>query len=320
VSESLEKRAPPAALVAEKASECARVVPDGFHVFVGALEENFGESLQAVLLYGSFLHSYDLKDSVVDLYALVDDYDKAYTSSLFTFLNKIVPPNVFYLELEHEGMILRCKYGVITLSDFERGASTWFHSYIWGRFSQPVRLLYSKNELAKAQVLKTLAQATVTFLRATVPALGRSVVDTETIWSRGLALSYDAELRPEKKNRARQLTHLNMGDYIRLTAHSQELIESLDALPHDKYNCTANEKESLRTLRKWRLRRWQGRILSVMRLTKAVFTFRDCVDYAAWKIARHTGIEIEVTSRLRKHPILFGANVLWQLIRQGVMH
>ncbi|NKB37246.1 MAG: hypothetical protein GKR93_08760 [Gammaproteobacteria bacterium] len=318
--DAVNNLAPPAALVAEKASECARVVPGGFHVFVGALEKHFGESLQAVLLYGSCLHSYDLKDSVVDLYVLVDDYDKAYTSSLFSYLNKIVPPNVFYLELEHEGMTLRCKYGVITLSDFEKGASSWFHSYIWGRFSQPVRLLYFRNEDARLKVLETLAQATITFLRATVPALGRSVVDTETIWSRGLALSYNAELRPEQKNRARQLTHLNMGDYIRLTAYSQEMIELLEALPHDRYNCTANEKECLRALRKWRFRRWQGRVLSVMRLTKAVFTFRDCVDYAAWKIERHTGIKIELTTRLRNHPILFGGKVLWQLIRQGVMH
>ncbi len=318
--ERIDVLSPPAALVAEKASECARIVPAGFHVFVGALEKQFGESLQAVLLYGSCLHSYDLKDSVVDLYALVDDYDKAYTSSLFSFLNKFVPPNVFYLELEHEGMTLRCKYGVITVDDFEEGATRWFHSYIWGRFSQPVRLLYSKNEAARMKVLEILAQATITFLRATVPALGRSVVDTETIWSRGLALSYNAELRPEQKSRARQLTHLNMGDYIRLTAHSQEMIESLEALPHDKYNCTVSEKECRRALRKWRFRGWQGRVVSIMRLTKAVFTFRDCVDYAAWKIERHTGIKIEVTPRLQKHPILFGGKVLWQLIRQGVMH
>jgi hypothetical protein len=311
---------PPQALIDEKASECARVVPDGFHVFVGALQERFGNSLEAVLLYGSCLHSYDLENSVVDLYAVVDDYGSAYESKFLRFLNQYVPPNVFYLELEHEGMILRCKYGVISLKDFEDGAFSWFHSYIWGRFSQPTRLLYTASKESQSRMHTLLAQATLTFLSKSIPTLGRSNVDTESIWSRGLALSYETELRPEKKNRAQQLTHLNMGDYIRLTASAVPALDNLEALPHDRYNCMITEKECRTSLRQWRLRGIQGRVLSVMRLTKAVFTFRDCVDYAAWKIERHTGIKIEVTPQLQKHPILFGGTVLVKLIRAGVMH
>lgn len=307
-------------LIAERASECARIVPQGFHVFVGALQKQFGDSLQAVLLYGSCLHSYDLKNSVVDLYAVVDDYDKAYSKPFLSILNRYVPPNVFYLELEHDGMTLRCKYGVISLDDFEVGALNWFHSYLWGRFSQPTRMLYACNGVVRNKMHTILAQATLTFLRASVPALGRSVVDTETIWTRGLALSYDAELRPEQKSRPQQLTHLNMGDYIRITTAAAPALSNLEVLPHNRYNCIVSERDCRRALRRWRLRAWQGRILSIMRLTKAVFTFRNCVDYAAWKIERHTGIKIEVTPKLQRHPLLFGWKVLWQLVRQGVMH
>ena len=310
----------PVELVNERASECARNVPDGFHTFVGALQTQFGDSLQGVILYGSCLHSYELENSVVDLYAIVDDYDKAYSGKFYRLLNNIVPPNVFYKELEYEGMILRCKFGVISLDDLEKGATKWFHSYIWGRFSQPIRLLFTRDELVKQKVHEILAAATLTFLRATIPALGRSNVDAETIWTRGLALSYEAELRPENKNRARQLTHLNMGDYNRLTSCAAMVIDELEALPKDRYNCDISEKSCRRTLLKWRMRAWLGTLLSVLRLSKAVFTFKDCVDYAAWKIERHTGIQIEVTPRLQKHPILFGWKVLWQLVRQGVMH
>ncbi len=311
---------PPEELIAEKASECARIVPKGFHVFIDALQNRFGDSLQAVLLYGSCLHSYDLKDSVVDLYVVVDDYARAYDKAFLAKLNCYVPPNVFYLELEYQDLTLRSKYGVISINDFEEGTSSWFHSYIWGRFAQPTRLLYACNEQVRARIHTILAHATLTFLRASVPALGRSIVDSETIWTRGLALSYDAELRPEKKNRARQLTHLNMGDYIRLTAYAAPALSMLEALPHDRYNCVASERDCRAALRRWRLRAWQGRVLSLLRLTKAVFTFKDCVDYAAWKIERHTGIKIQVTPRLQRHPLLFGWKVLWQLVRQGVMH
>ena len=317
---NLENPGPPIALIAEKASECARIVPAGFHVFVGALQEQFKDSIQSVLLYGSCLHSYDLENSIVDLYVVVDSYENTYAKKTLRFLNRHVPPNVFYLELEHESTTLRCKYGIISLEDFEDGAANWFHSYIWGRFSQPTRMLFARNNDVRAKMNLILAQATITFLKATVPALGRSVVDTETIWTRGLALSYESELRPEKKSRAQQLTHLNMGDYTRLTAYATPSLPHLHSLPHDRYNCNVSERDCRRALRLWRIRAWQGRVLSVMRLTKAVFTFRDCVDYAAWKIERHTGLKIEVTPRLQKHPILFGGKVLWQLVRQGVMH
>lgn len=310
----------PEGLFNEKANECARKVPEGFHALSKMLQDRFGNSLQSVLLYGSCLHNYELKDSVVDMYAIVDDYGRAYESRLYQFINKFVPPNVYYMEVEHEGIMLRCKCGVISIDDFESGSRQWFHSYIWGRFAQPVRVLFTASEDARQRVLSSLANATITFLRATTPVLGRSVVDTETIWTRGLSLSYAAELRPEHKDRARQLTHLNMGDYVRLTAHAAKLIDKLEELPQGRYNCNFSERECRRALRNWTIRAWQGRVLSILRLAKAVFTFRDCVDYAAWKIARHTGVQIEVTPRLQRHPILFGGIVLWRLVKEGVMH
>ena len=70
---------------------------------------------------------------------------------------------------------------------------------------------------------------------------------------------------------------------------------------------------------RWRLRRWQGKILSVLRLSKAAFTFQDSISYAAWKIERHTGVRVEVTPLLRRHPVLWGVKVSWQLLRRGVM-
>ena len=317
----LVRRELPSALIKEKAAQCSRNLSIDLSPFVPVLRERFGDSIQGILLYGSCLHTESLENSVVDLYVVVDGYTNAYKSRFLRRLNTIVPPNVFYLEVSGEEQTLRAKYGVISLEDFEDGAGQWFHSYIWGRFAQPIRILYVKNEEVRVQLHHILAQSTVTFLEESIPALGNSIVDSETIWTRGLALSYDAELRPERATRARQLTHLNMGDYKRLMACASPLLDNLiEALPHDRYRCLTDERTCRRSLRRWRLRSWLGRILSVMRLAKAVFTFADCIDYAAWKIERHTGIQIEVTPQLRKHPILLGWRVLFQLIRKGVMH
>ena len=112
-----------------------------------------------------------------------------------------------------------------------------------------------------------------------------------------------------------------------MTDHAlPELAGILKKLPQENqvqgeyyYQCLADEAERKKSLRCWWLRRWQGRILSVLRLVKATFTFRDCIDYAAWKIERHTGVSIEITPRLRRHPVLFGCKVFWRLFRRGVL-
>jgi hypothetical protein len=146
------------------------------------------------------------------------------------------------------------------------------------------------------------------------------MVTAEEIWTKGLSLTYAAELRTERETRAHQLTQLNLEDYTRLTAQAMPmLMGKMEAMQDGTYRCLADETEQQRSLRNWRLRRWQGRVLSVLRLTKAAFTFRDCVSYAAWKIERHTGVHVEITPMLRRHPVLWGYKILWQLLRKGVL-
>ena len=65
------------------------------------------------------------------------------------------------------------------------------------------------------------------------------------------------------------------------------------------------------------MRRWWGRLLNLLRLMKAAFTFRGGLDYAAWKIERHSGIKVELTDSDRAHPILTGLRLLMSVKRQG---
>ena len=67
----------------------------------------------------------------------------------------------------------------------------------------------------------------------------------------------------------------------------------------------------------WRLRFVQGKILSIMRLLKALFTFKGGVDYVLWKIERHSGIAIEAAPRLRRVPLVGLLVIFWQLYRRG---
>lgn len=309
----------PPGLVSEIASQSSRPVPPVLAVLLESLEARFGDSLRGVLLYGSCLHNDDPTDGIVDLYAIVDSYRNAYPEFYLRAFNAWLPPNVFYVEETSRHTILRAKYAVISMEAFEEGASRWFHSYIWARFAQPVRVLYARDEESCSRIHEALAQAVLRFLGSCIPALGAEDVDAAAIWTRGLTLSYASELRAEK-GRAGQLAEANLEDYARLAASAAPgLKDALTTLSDLRYRRTTGESERRRAIRCWRLRRWQGRVLSILRLSKAVFTFRDSVDYAAWKIERHTGVSIDVTPRLKRFPLLLGPVVLWRLLRRGTL-
>ena len=307
---------PPPALIAEIASQSARSVAPGLDVLAQALRDRFAGSLSGILLYGSCMYADDPSDGIVDLYAIVDDYRTAYLERHLRFLNSVLPPNVFYLEAPP----LRAKVAVLSWRDLEAGVSSWFHSYVWARFAQPVRVIFARDERSRTRLHQTLAQAVVRFLRACAPEAGGKETDVQALWRRGLTLAYAAELRPEGPSRTSYLTTLALRDYRRRTeAAVPALRDRLVPLPGGRYLWSADERLRRRSIGRWRLRRWQGRLLSIFRWAKAVYTFRDSVDYAAWKIERHTGMKIDVTPRMRRHPLLLGPWVLWRLLRRGAL-
>ena len=113
----------------------------------------------------------------------------------------LLPPNVFYLEVLFEGDLLRAKYAVLTLADFRKGAERWFHSYLWGRIAQKTSIIFTRDELDARYVKQALACAVSRFIAQALPCMNSSFTARE-LWSKGLSLSYRAELRPEDAERA----------------------------------------------------------------------------------------------------------------------
>jgi hypothetical protein len=310
----------PAGLVEEMALLSSKAVAADFHILVDALKARFGSSLDAVLLYGSCLRAHEVGEGVADFYVVVDSYINAYPERYLRYFNAWLPPNVFYLEVAEGGQRFRAKYAVVSIADFERGTRRWFHPYLWARFAQPTRLLYARNDVISRRIYHALAHAVLTFLESSLPTLESSPVNAEVIWTNGLSQTYAAELRPERAARARQLAQFSPEEFARLTAHAAPALKDiLQVLPDGRYLCLADAVARQRSLKRWRLRRWQGKVLSVLRLSKAAFTFHDSISYAAWKIERHTGVRVEVTPMLKRHPLLWGVKVSWRLLRRGVM-
>ena len=66
----------------------------------------------------------------------------------------------------------------------------------------------------------------------------------------------------------------------------------------------------------WTLPNLMGKPLNVARILKAAFTFEGAARYAAYKVERHTGVEIEVTPFRERHPFL-AAPGAWLALRKG---
>jgi hypothetical protein len=167
-------------------------------LFIKEILKRYGSAVQAILFYGSCLGSRDGPEGLMDLYVIVDTYRSAFKNTVLAALNWILPPNVFYIELCLNERKVRAKYAVLSIKDIEKGTSMHcFHSYFWGRFCQPIAMVYIGSEQADTQVNRALANAVITFFTRTIPCI-RQEFTVRELWTTGLGLSYAAELRPER--------------------------------------------------------------------------------------------------------------------------
>jgi hypothetical protein len=241
--------------------------------------------------------------------------------------NWLLPPNVFYAEQRPEdGTVgdksLRCKVTVMSLRDFQWGCSpARFESYIWGRFAQPTRILYARDDQLRANIEKSLTEAARTLLCIALPALPPQGSLT-TLWEQSLSLSYGTELRTERSGRAQELVQSSRDFYAALTqAHAAHLGFAFALHEQEqelRYRSQIGNFTRHTATMAWALRRVQGKILSVLRLVKALFTFDGGLDYIAWKLERHSGVEVVIPDNVRRAPLIYLWGFFWGLYRRGI--
>ncbi len=284
------------------------------------LRARYGDAVLGVLYYGSCFRTGTEADGILDIFLIVDDYASIYDRRLLAAANHALPPNVFYAEMDIDGATLRTKYAVISLQQFEhRTSARCFHTFFWARFAQPCALTYARDALMRRRVAIALAGAAQTFI-----ARALALPDTFTpamLWSNALRASYRTELRPESPGAAARLVEANQARYTKLTALLAELIPQLayhdDDAGEAVFTANLTGWERRRSRLAWLLRRPQGKLINLLRIMKAAFTFDGGVDYVLWKIERHSGVKVEATPMLRRHPLLACWPTVWRLYRAG---
>ena len=283
------------------------------------IREKHGEALLAILVYGSWLRG--KRDTMLDFYVLVDDYHTL-DSAWQGWMCRLLPPNVYQIhhknnDPESESPELRAKYALLTLSRFQKAMQDDFHSYFWARLAQPCEVLYARDEATRHILKDALNNAATTFVQRVIPAMGDSFSSAE-LWTHGLALTYQCELRTESSNRGESIYDFDPAYYDDVTStYALENSSLSNADAHNQYlNQNGGFARKLSSLTWW-LRRMQGKLLSALRLIKAAFTFNEALEYLLWKIERHSGVYIEPTQRQLNHPLIFAWPLLWKLYQRG---
>jgi hypothetical protein len=260
-----------------------------------AIAAKHGAASRAVLFYGSCLREKQLDGLMLDFYLVVSDYRSAYERAWLAKANALIPPNVF--PLHHDG--LAAKYAVLSEADFHRlnGPATRNVS-VWARFAQPSRLVWAKDDAARAKAVTAIALAAPTLLAAARPFPDKDGLGP---WRHAFALTYSAELRAERKGRSGSIVDTDPDRYRRFLQPALAAIEP-----------TAPSGG-------WTRRRLEGKALSVARLAKASLTYAGGAEYIAWKINRHAGTNIKLKPWQKRHPLLAAISLLPRLLRSGAI-
>lgn len=273
-----------------------------------AIAEHHGAASAGVLFYGSCLRQAELDGLMLDFYLIVDDYRAAYPSAWLATANRLIPPNVFPFQAGG----LTAKYAVLSVADFHRLSSTQTRNVsVWARFAQPSRLVWVRDENARADIAGAVSHAAPTLLQAARPMLADDVTALD-LWRGAFALTYAAELRAERTERGQSVVDAEPERYLAFTPAALDAAGISLAM-------TISPDARQKAVLAWRRRRTEGKMLTVVRLLKASLTFAGGIDYLAWKINRHAGTSIDIKPWQRRWPIIGAVTLLPRLLRRGAI-
>jgi hypothetical protein len=278
-----------------KASLAREVLPE-IHAMADVLRRRHPGAV-AVLAYGSCLRGVAVDSTLMDFYVLTENFSGVSPNIISRLACCVVPPNVYYADMEFDGQHLRAKYALLPLPQFSKWMSVRTgNPYFWARFSQPSALVYTRDDKTQDEVIASVSEALRTGF-ANAKSL-TDETDALAIWIAGFNATYQSEFRSENSNRATGIVSASP-DYYREAAR----------LLASETPVHANQT----------LRRLTGKGWSVLRLIKAAFTFQGGADYIVWKIERHSGEKIVLTDWQRGHPIVAGLLLLPALLRKGAV-
>lgn len=265
-------------------------VDDAIAHLTARLLERYGERVDAIILYGSYLRG--VEDAMPDIYVLLNGWPAK--PRRHRWLGAALPPNVLNLPFDN-GAAGRAKVSVLTTAQLLRAVTGDRHPYFWARFAQPCQWLHCRDRDVAAQLDFVAVRSAQRLMDEVAP--NPSPDTSATFWMAVFARTYAAEVRSEGPSKHEALYAANQDYYDRL------------------FQARQANTVSGRGSRAWPVAQAAGKLLSVLRIGKSALTFEDGVDYMLWKLERHSGVRLDATERQRRYPLLFAWPLAWRLYR-----
>jgi hypothetical protein len=303
--------------------ELLQPAPDAAVWISDEIRRRHGEAVSAVIFYGSCLRK-QTAEGVLDFYAIVDSHRAAYDSIYLRTVGAALPPNVFFLDTAGPTGPLRAKYAVMTSAEFTAATRPEARrSGIWARFCQPARLIHARDADARETVVRAAAASVCTALEVGLPLLpgeGDAVsFRSADFWNHTLAATYAAEMRPETEARIESVYAATPDRFDRATKEGLVALAAAERLHFEsdgaQYRVEFPNGRREATRRAWERLRRGRKVVYFVSLLKSATTFGDWLPYVLWKLQRHTGTEVELSDRQRRHPLIFGWPAIVRVIR-----
>jgi hypothetical protein len=281
------------------------------------LARSFGDGTVAIIHYGSHAQHSDAKrESAYDFFVIVDLYRDAYESLARTVgtsysprtaatLNRVLPPNVIAVNDASHVPPLAAKCAVLSLDDLRRACSPRARDhFVRGRLFQYVQLAWTRDSSARAAVTDAIIDARVgsfAWGAASLPA----AFDAEQYFRALLERSFSGEIRPERGGRIDALLGAQREVVLRVyDALLQQLARERILASDGKVYRLAKPAGVLRSMHVGLYFR-ESKVRATARWAKYVVLYDDWLEYVVRKIARRSGVAIELTARERRWPLIF---------------
>jgi len=250
--------------------------------------------LRAVLLFGSTLSPTTRKPtSIPDLFALVDDvgaavpaFDPALPLSIARRLARPLPPVTFALREAASGATL-AKVNLVTPERGRAALGRLDDLSLAGRLAKKTRLVWTRDDDARAETEALLDEAADVMTRATLLGLPR-VVTLDEASRRCFALSYRAEPRPENAAQI-AIRYRAFADHY-LARYGPRLASAARALGIDVAGDTLVDRRPAtvrrRTARALARLLLRSRARALVRWSRQLLLYRGWLPYLVGKLRR----------------------------------